>query len=249
MLEYGGSTVEDRGDHVVVRTPANPTFHWGNCLLVTDADCVEDAERWTRAFDVEFPSATWTAIGLPRMPTDDVSWTELGLELGLDETLVARTMPRRTQLPPGYLVRPIAGEDWEQVVALALAENVRSGPWEATSYEQFERARRQADRGLCERGLAAFFGAFSGDTLAASLGVVRCGSTARYQNVMTDAPHRRRGLASHLLGVAAESAGARDCDRWVIVTESTNPAGRVYRSVGFEPELSTAQAYRRSRRS
>ena len=247
VLEYGGSTVEDRGDHLIVRTPRNPTFHWGNCLLVTDAGLVEDAKRWIREFEIEFPSATWTAIGLPRLPTDEGAWTELGLELGLDDVLVAQTSPRRTPLPSGYSVRRIAGDDWEQVVGLALAENERSGQSEAPSYERFERARRQSDRELSAQDLAGFFGAFAGDALAASLGIVRCGTTARYQNVMTDAAHRRRGLASHLLGVAAGWAGARGCDRWVIVTESTNPAGRVYRSVGFEEDLPTAQAYRRRR--
>src|SRR5262249_43085006 len=77
------------------------------------------------------------------------------------------------------------------------------------------------------------------------LGVVCCGATARYQNVGTDAQHRRRGLASHLLGVAARWASARGCSRWVIVTEASNPAGRVYRSVGFGPAAPTVQAYRR----
>jgi hypothetical protein len=31
----------------------------------------------------------------------------------------------------------------------------------------------------------------------------------------------------------------------VIITESTNPAGRVYRGVGFEPEEGNAQAFRK----
>jgi GNAT superfamily N-acetyltransferase len=101
------------------------------------------------------------------------------------------------------------------------------------------RTRRTRARGVL-RGLRD-------DTLAASLGIVLCGTTARYQTVGTDEPHRRRGLASHLLGVAARWAADRGCDRWVIVTASTNPAGRIYRAVGFEPVPSTVQAYRRYR--
>ena len=76
-------------------------------------------------------------------------------------------------------------------------------------------------------------------------GIVRCGSTARYQSVSTDDEHRRRGLVSHLLGVAAQWAADGGCDRWVIVTEATNPAGRVYRSLGFEPDTGNVQAYRK----
>lgn len=77
---------------------------------------------------------------------------------------------------------------------------------------------------------------------------MRCGATARYQGVGTSAEHRRRGLASHLLGVAAQWSADRGCDRWVIVTEPTNPAGRVYRSLGFMPDTGAVRAYRRPAR-
>jgi GNAT superfamily N-acetyltransferase len=80
--------------------------------------------------------------------------------------------------------------------------------------------------------------------LVADLGIVVCGTTARYQSVGTDADHRRRGLASHLLGVAANWSADRGCTRWAIVTEATNPAGRIYRGVGFEPDVGSVQAYR-----
>jgi hypothetical protein len=33
--------------------------------------------------------------------------------------------------------------------------------------------------------------------------------------------------------------------RWIIVTEATNPAERIYRSLGFEPDIGNAQAYRK----
>ena len=34
LLEISGSVLEDRGDHLVVRTPDNPTFWWGNFLML-----------------------------------------------------------------------------------------------------------------------------------------------------------------------------------------------------------------------
>lgn len=42
VLEHTGSTVEDRGDHLVVRTPQNRDSHWGHCVFVTDPDAVGD---------------------------------------------------------------------------------------------------------------------------------------------------------------------------------------------------------------
>jgi GNAT superfamily N-acetyltransferase len=244
VLELSGSTVEDRGDHLTVRTSRNPTFHWGNCILVTDPDAVHDARRWVHVFRSAFPSASWIAIGLTQMPGDVAPWAARGLELELLEVLATTTVPRRTALPEGYVVRRVAGDDWEQAVTLSIAENDRTGPSESATYEPFARARTATSRALSERDIAATFGAFADGVLVASLGVVRCGTTARYQNVLTDAGHRRRGLATHLVGVAALWAADRGCDRWVIVTEASNPAARVYRNAGFELDSTNVQAYR-----
>jgi GNAT superfamily N-acetyltransferase len=245
VLRHMGSTVEDRDDHLVVRTPLNPDFHWGNCLFVGDEDTVDDAPRWVKTFHAALPEATWVAIGLARMPDDATAWAGLGLDLELGDVLTTRRLPRQTPRPAGYEVRPLTGEDWVQSISRGLAENKRTGVYELASHERFVRAQVEGRRAMSERGVAAFFGAFADDVLVADLGIVRCGSMARYQSVATDEEHRRRGLASHLLGIAAQWAAAGGCDHWVIVTESTNPAGRVYRRAGFQPDTGNAQAYRR----
>ena len=127
----------------------------------------------------------------------------------------------------------------------SLAENERTGEHEPESYARFVSRQVQARRELSDREQGAFFGAFVGAELVADLGIVVCGSTARYQAVGTDQEHRRRGLAAHLLGVAARWSAEQGCTRWVIITEPTNPAGRVYRSVGFETDVPNAQAFRK----
>ena len=248
ILEHTGSTVDERGDHLVVRTPNNPDFHWGNCVFVTDASAVDDAARWSATFRSNFPGARWVAIGLIRMPDDHRAWAAQELELELDEVLTAESQPRQTPLPDGYTVRRITGDGWTQCLARAVAENLRTGQEDPESYLRFAEGRVQARRELSAADTGAFFGAFAGDVLVADLGIVRCGNTARYQSVSTDQQHRRRGLATHLLGVAARWSAEQGCDRWVIVTEADNPAGRVYRSVGFEPDIPSAQAYRRPAR-
>lgn len=249
VLRHGGSSVEDRGSHLVVRSPDNPVFHWGNCLFVTDGDAVDDAARWVRTFEAEFPQATWVSIGLIRMPDDVRAWADQDVELELDEVLTTTTLPLRRPLAEGYTVHRLDGEDWEQSVRLGLAENARTGDYDPRGHEEFLRARNRTRRSLSDRDVGAFFGAFTDGLLVAELGIVRCGSTARYQSVGTDAPHRCRGLASHLLGVAASWSAEQGCDRWVIVTESTNAAGRVYRGVGFTPDTPNAQAYRKGART
>ncbi len=239
VLELGGSSVEDRGDH-----PANPDFHWGNFLFVTDPAAVGDAERWTAIFGATFPQARWLAVGLTRFPEDGAAWAAAGAELEEDQVLTSSSPPRRTPVPDGYTVRRLDGDDWERYIARELAENLRTGEYAPEEHERFTRARTVSQRELSDRDAAAFFGAFHGERLVADLGIVRCGERARYQSVGTDVDHRGRGLASHLLGVAAAWAGERGCRQWVIVTESDNPAGRVYRRAGFAPDATNAQAYR-----
>ena len=43
VLRLSGAHIEDRGDHLVVTSPDNPGYHWGNFLLVTDPQARNDA--------------------------------------------------------------------------------------------------------------------------------------------------------------------------------------------------------------
>ena len=80
-------TIVDRGDHVVVRTPQNPTYWWGNFLLFDRAPREGDAAAWLGAFETEItqvqPASNHVAIGIEgdtafELPSDFVA---AGLEL------------------------------------------------------------------------------------------------------------------------------------------------------------------------
>jgi GNAT superfamily N-acetyltransferase len=244
ILEYSGSTIEDHGDYLLLRSPHNPDFHWGNCLFVLDGEAVDDATRWVKTFQSALPEANWVAIGLIQMPTNQDGWDRHGIAVEPEDVLTTRFLPRQLPLPEGYTVRRLSGQDWAQSVSRSVAENRLSKRYDQQMHERFSRAQARTRAALSERELGAWFGGFAGDELVAYLGIVRCGTTARYQSVLTAQEHRGRGLASHLLGVAALWAAEHGCDRWVIVTDVTNPAGRVYRRLGFEPDVCNARAYR-----
>ena len=36
ILRLTGSDIQEYKDHIIVKTPSNPKYHWGNCLLVLD---------------------------------------------------------------------------------------------------------------------------------------------------------------------------------------------------------------------
>jgi len=120
VLAYSGSEVEEHVGHLVVRTPANPTYHWGNFVLVTDPDAVGEAGRWLGVFEAAFPDARHRAIGLCADPPDASAWESLGLEVEHEDVLAGQG-PRRTPLANGYVVRPLeAASDWEQDVRLSM---------------------------------------------------------------------------------------------------------------------------------
>ncbi len=251
ILRLGGSSVEQRDGYRVVRTPANPLFHWGNFLIVdpgaagADPD-VEDAPRWLATFAREFPGASYVAISLPRLPTGP-AWSRAGVPIELDDVLVAGAVPTLVPLAPGYRAVQLRLDDlgrWEGLRRLALADLEENLPRDGVN-EAFTRARVAARRALVASGAGASFAAVddAGEVVAA-LGIVNCGARARYQDVITAPGHRRRGLARHLLTVAADWAGGQGCRAWVIVAAAAGPAGRIYRAAGFAEADRAVSAYR-----
>jgi len=235
----GDSLVEVRRDHLLVRTPGNPEFHWGNFVLVTDATAVDDADRWVTTFEQEFPGAPHRAIGLVVEPHDDEAWHAHGLAVEHEDVLSTHARPEPAPLADGYEVRQLSSaDDWAQSTVLEIDE--------FPDDEDFQRRAVRTRADMSDRGVAGWFGAFRAGRLAAQLGIVDCGDgIARYQAVLTGKEHRQRGLASHLIGTAAQWAAERGAHTWVIVADADSPASRLYQSRGFAPTARSAQAYRK----
>lgn len=244
ILRLTGSEIQEYKDHLIVKTPSNPKYHWGNCLLVLDHSLVGQADIWVSKFHQQFPNADWISIALPAMPNDSEDWKSKGVTLEALEVLHANDLPNSFPLPKGYLVRSLEGDDWNLLSKKELEENLVSKLYEPSEYEDFIVQTNQVRRSLCQTGKAAWFGVFFREELVSNLGIVLCGKSARYQSIETHIDHRKRGLASHLLGVAARWSAERGCDNWVIVTEAKSDAGRVYRRAGFVSVNGSVNAYK-----
>lgn len=247
ILELGGSTIERHRGYRVVRTPANPLFHWGN-FLIADADgpaALEDADGWLDVFARHFPGADYVAIALPRRPVGP-AWAAAGVPIETDDILVADRPPEGAPLPTGFRVERLENDaPWEGARLVALADLEQRMPRDRQVNETFSRARVADKRRLAATGRAAYFAVLGADgNVAATLGIVCCGRYARFQDVVTAPDFRRRGLAAHLLGVAARWAGEKGCSAWVIVAAADGPAGRIYRRAGFVESARMVSAYR-----
>jgi RimJ/RimL family protein N-acetyltransferase len=257
--------VHDRGGHLLVRTPGNPTFWWGNFLLFRRAPCNADLPAWMNAFEEEIaavqPESRHRAFGLDveervTLPAD---FKAAGFELNEATVLTltgARLRPAR---------RPVDGD--ERFAVLHLPDDARAlgdqqCAVDADRYDDLVAHRVFVDRQLAryarmqDAGLGHWFGLYektdAAPVLAATCGLFRdphrADGLGRFQYVSTHPAWRRRGLCSALVHAVCrfgfETMGLRTL---VMVADPNDVAIGIYESLGFERGVSTWQLERRPR--
>lgn len=242
VLALGGSEIDDRGTHLVVRTPDNPDYWWGTFLALRELPAPGGEREVIGAFHTEHPEVSHVAIALDGAEAHDperlAAFVEAGLTVCVDTVLAADRLVAPVHPVEDAEVRPLVGDDWERRVELELT--VSDGPPEST--RPFAERRAATERAICERGDAVRMGAFVDGELVSTAACVRTDAmTGRFQLVETHPDHRRRGLAAavvHAAGTAALSelgVGAL-----VIVADPAGPAIGTYRRLGFaDLEVST----------
>lgn len=234
LLELSGSTVHDAGGYVVARTPGNPGFWWGNFLLYRTPFAPGDVKLRLDDFRREFPDAQHVAFGIDSTDGEIGAEDELtaaGATVEPNVVLTAEKVvpPQRPNEQAAY--RFLTGEDdWEQLYHLSLASAELKVD---AAYEEFTRRKLAIQRAMVDAGHGKWFGAFDGDRLQSSLGLIFDGSgLARFQNVQTSPDARGQGLAGTLVHHAS-TYGLTRAKTLVIVADPEYVAIRIYRAVGF----------------
>jgi ribosomal protein S18 acetylase RimI-like enzyme len=234
LLQDGGSEIEDRGHYLVVRTPANPGYWWGNFLLLAEPPEPGSAEHWTAAHRAAFPDARHTSLGIdqPEGSLDDLApLAEAGYRCETSVVMTARAVHAPPHPAPDAELRPLAtDEDWNQQLALSI-----HGEDETHYHLDFATRRALEHRSHVEAGRGYWYGAFVDGQLVSSMGIVTASpGLARFQTVKTHEEFRGRGLAGSLVEVTARAAfEGLGAETLVMVADPEYLAIRVYRSVGF----------------
>ncbi len=247
LLERAGSTIEDHGDHLVVRTPSNPTFYWGNFLLLDHVPDPDRIDSWLECFMSSLPGAVHRALGFDCRAcavADLAGWAERGFKTEASAVMTATAVqpPPRPNGEATYR-RLESNDDWARSLELQIA--CHEGYDEGS--KEFVTRRNASNRALVADGGGGWFGAFLGDELVSQMGLVDTGAgVARFQAVETHPDARGQGLAGTLVHVVSrygfDTLGARTL---VMVADPEYVAIRVYRSVGFavsESDLSAELA-------
>lgn len=245
ILHREGALVHERDDCIVVRTPANPGFYWGNFLLLPAPPRDDALAHWRSRFDAEItalqPASRHVAIGVNRPPLEDglPSWTAAGFEL--IETAVIEQVPGELRPPPraargAVQVRPLdLAHEMDAVIAQQLAD---PHGFEPEGYERHRRAQMQRYAAMAGRGTALWFGAWCDGVLAADCGLMRDatvpGATGRFQHVSTHPDFRRRGLCSALVHeVTRFGFDAWQLARVVMCADPEDVAVGIYEDLGY----------------
>jgi GNAT superfamily N-acetyltransferase len=240
------SIVEDRGAYVVVRTPTNPTYHWGNFLHWRLPPAPGDRARWEAAFLREFgtdrPSQhcafSWDVPGVEGVARSEFI-DQAGYESDHAVALVAephelRAHARASEAVSITVLDPDGDAGlWDTTVELQVA--AREPGHTAAEYRTFVAARNEDRRSRFRAGDGAWLIARlpSGEVVG-SCGVVVTERRARFQAVDTGDAHRRRGIATRLVHEAGRLAIDRfGAEHLVIVADVDYFALPLYLSLGF----------------
>jgi ribosomal protein S18 acetylase RimI-like enzyme len=229
----------DRGDYLVIRSPTNPTFYWGNFLLFSHSPMKGDYEKWRALFVREIgapPDIEHLAFGWDS-PEGEEGVVQPFLQAGFRPNRGVVMTSSGLQLParPSELVAIRAlktRSDWDKAVDNQV--HCRDPEFGEADYRVFRNRQMDRYRKMVEAGLGDWFGAFVDNQLVADLGIFHNEGFGRFQSVETHPDFRRRGIAGTLLARAGCHAMAEhELHTLVIVAEPSSSPARLYKSLGF----------------
>ena len=245
ILHRHGAVVTERADCLVVRTPANPNFYWGNFLLLPQAPRDDALAHWMDRFDEEItrwqPASQHVALGINGAPAGEAlpTWVHAGFEV-LPMAVLAlhagelRPPPRAAR---GHVqVRPLnLAHELEAAVALQCAD---ADGFDPAGHALHRRAQMQRYARMAETGEALWFGAWCDGVLAADCGLMRDGTQpgalGRFQHVSTHPLWRRRGLCGTLVHeVSRHGFKAWGLARVLMCADPDDVAIGIYQRLGF----------------
>jgi len=231
----------DRGDYLIIRSPANPTFYWGNFLLFPRPPREGDYQTWRDLFALEIgspPEVEHQVFGWDS-PGGDEGLIRPFLQAGfrLIHSVVMTSAELQSPARPSNLVtiRPLkSGSDWEKAVENQVA--CREPEFGEAEYRIFRSRQMDRYRKMAASGLGDWFGAFFNQRLVADLGLFHQDGLGRFQSVETHPEFQRQGIAGTLIVAAGRQAMAEyGLQTLVMVTDPDSSPERLYQSLGFRP--------------
>ncbi|MFK7803354.1 MAG: GNAT family N-acetyltransferase [Anaerolineae bacterium] len=238
--------VVDKEDYLVIQTPKNPGYRWGNFLLFPNPPQSGDLEKWKVVFAKEigkppkYNHFVFTWDGVDGDVGEINQFLEAGFEIEKTAVMTATQVNPPAKVNHDCFIRPFTADDWPEWVELHVVMN-QGEPEEDREDDSdggFSRYLwRKADeyQRMIEAGQGQWFGAFVDGRLASSMGLFVWDKLGRFQMVDTHPDFRRRGLAGTLVyEVAQKGFNEMGAETLVMCTDPDYVALKLYESVGFK---------------
>ena len=245
MIAEHKSVVEQKDGYIVVKSPHNPGYYWGNYLIFDRPPSLRDAQlcspkSWEYLFHSEFGEMhavrhmafIWDSP--EGIPGEVDEFKALGYSVDKTEVLTAEEV-----YPPLYAnekirIREINSVDqWNAVTDLLIL--TREPHFEENLYRRYVERKVETYRSMAMKKNGAWFGAFIGNDLVGTLGMFTGYGVGRFQHVVTHPAYRRQGICGTLVHEIASLALTRDdVDYLVMQADPEAHAVRLYKSLGFK---------------
>lgn len=221
LAQAPASRYESRHGYTVCRTPGRPDYVFGNYLILDEPPAPEQLPAWLERAVETFGTGTRPAVVQWEQPDRHPPFELAG------STLVEHLVLAGTGLVTDRaadVAEVTTDQQWAQLVGFAARETATDEAWTRWRYAQY-RALGSACRWLVAQ---------NGNQVVAAGGLVSEAGLDRFQEVVTAADRRRRGLATAVCGELLRRT-ERPERQAVAVADPATGADRVYRALGLEP--------------
>lgn len=233
--------LKERDEYLVVETPDNPGYYWGNFLIFPSPPTEIDQKRWESLFSKEFEHQ-------PKVKHQAFTWDapKRGSNFsGFEQEEASELTLTKAVKPPHFNekieVLPIKTDaHWEAALYNQMSTRQESFAYEP--YFRFKKAQMDRYRRMSEAGHGNWYGAFIEGQLVGDCGFYVFGKIGRFQSVGTHPDHRRKGVCATLI---YECLCQNPQAKTSVIVAELGTADRVYRSVGFQGNQSIFQLTRR----
>lgn len=238
FAKFSGEITE-KEDYILVQTPSNPNFHWGNFLVFKNAPRPGDFKRWTQIFKAEFEGFTgmnhMTITWDSTRPGEVQEFIDEGFEFEEGIVLATNKLIYPTKFNSRLKIKKISSDrEWEDAYQMQLLTTDEK--YAGKEFEVFKKKQMAEYRAMSEQGLGNWFGAYLGEQIVGDLGIFYQEELARFQNVGTHPHFRRQGICQTLVYESAQMAlGEYGVSTLVMEADANYHAAKIYESVGFKP--------------
>jgi len=235
-----GVELLDGDGFVVVRTPANPIFYFGNLIFLEQPN-QRSVDDWIALFqncfsdipDINHCTLVWNKRD------SSVDWNsnlkDKGFQLeDIDVRSVTQSQWQKPEMlfPDELEIRDFNNEsDWQQWFDLNLKN--RDPAHTETDYIAFLEGQRFTYQRLINEEQGFHSGIFTETgQLVAFAGLYFLNGLGRFQFVFTCPGHRRMGLCKHLLTFMAQR-GFMSAEQLIILADEHDHATKLYQNLGF----------------